>query len=715
MDFWIIIKLLFRNLKDQNMPLKSILILDDDDTFRSFVSNLLESRGLNIIEARSVCEATIKLGSVNPVLAIVDYRLPESDGITWITKLREEGKNFPVVFLSGIWCDEKTFDWLRNILRVSLILQKPLLPDLFLQQIESLLPKGLMQAPDPESAPIANVNDFQTPQPSAQQEQKLSDSNNLKERMALLRQNYAVELSQSWLNLTDAINKVRNDPENGIDKNQAIHIAHKIRGTAGSVGFTQVGEIAGKLEDLLLGVDPADPLCEIVWSEIFRALPHGGELVNKIAENSAAQRESGSGEIGQVPIYKTLLVGSQVRYAQYAAKLGKLFSVSIEIADSVLSARAKLKSDGIPFDAAIVDFDCVGSKQNLFALAKEIRSTQNLRCIPLGIVVPDDNKLSDEDISYIGATAIANVNSLHQEIETAFEKIFSSIQFEKPRILIVDDDEVLTRYLTELLSSSGMLVQSLHKPIKIVSATETFNPDLILLDVDMPGLSGYDVCRILRATGRWQQLPILFLTSRSDQFSRGAAFQAGGTDFLCKPVLAEEVLARIKNHLQNSITRRESKRDQTTGTLTTNDFMPAATQLLDKAQSEGKPFTLCLLTLDNFTKLSVQHGWFSMQNVLLSLGQLLNSRFKSEDLRAHISEDSFVVALFGEDRIMAEQIINLLRNEFADIKFASDSVGNFKTIFNIGLADSPNDGATLKSLLDVANRRLASIRLSPSI
>jgi diguanylate cyclase (GGDEF)-like protein len=701
---------------------QSVLLLEDDDTYRSFVAGLLQSRGMNVIEASSAREATTKLGTSGPALAIVDYRLPESDGITWITRMREQGKNFPVVFLSAIWCDEKTFDWLRNILRVSLILQKPLIPDLFLQQIESLLPrKSVKEVSELDLEKRLSDDTPHLSGKSAKMEQVHTKTGmvvdkklDMKERMAILRKDYAGELSKIWQDLTEAINLVKEDPTNAIEKNQAKHIAHKIKGTAGSIGFTQVGELAGKLEDLLQGLDPEDSLCQVVWSEILRALPVGKDMVQAIIEKTKAENNPVA-QSRPVPVHNLLFVGDKVNYSQYLPNLSKKFSVEIDLIDSVLTARAKLGNQTLSYDAAILDMDCVGSKQNLLDLTREIRLTQGHKSIPLSLVLPLQNPLSAEELAYAGMSSAINKDSLEPDIETAIATMFSAIQQQKPRVLVVDDDEVLSRFLVDLLSDAGMIVQTLHKPIKIVSTAELFNPDLILLDVVMPGLSGYDVCRILRATEKWRQLPVLFLTSTNDQTSRTSAFQAGGSDFLCKPVIREEVLVRVKTHLQNSLAKKQLQRDELTDVLTNKAFVTAASDLLVKAGKDEQSFIICLINMEDFAKFSVQHGWYPMQTVLSTLGKLLRTRFKADDLRGRLAEGTFALAFCGESRNIVERIMADLRNEFGNIKFSSDSVGHFKTIFNVGIAEYPSDGSTVGALLEVSSKSLMHGKLSSII
>ena len=113
-----------------------ILIVDDDEAFRNLVIRLLSQRGFEVFEARSTRDANHILANNKFVLLIVDYKLPDIDGMTWIQQLRDRNITVPIAFCSGIWCDQSTFNWLRNILRVALVLNKPIDPQLFVEVIE---------------------------------------------------------------------------------------------------------------------------------------------------------------------------------------------------------------------------------------------------------------------------------------------------------------------------------------------------------------------------------------------------------------------------------------------------------------------------------------------------------------------------------------------------------------------------------------------------
>jgi DNA-binding response OmpR family regulator len=96
--------------------------------------------------------------------------------------------------------------------------------------------------------------------------------------------------------------------------------------------------------------------------------------------------------------------------------------------------------------------------------------------------------------------------------------------------------------IDRIMANLSIKVSILNNPINILDSLEKLHPDILLLDVVMPGLSGYDIARIVRATEKWAHLPIIFLTAKGDDQSREAALQAGGNDFLVKPIIPADLL-----------------------------------------------------------------------------------------------------------------------------------------------------------------------------
>ena len=116
-------------------------------------------------------------------------------------------------------------------------------------------------------------------------------------------------------------------------------------------------------------------------------------------------------------------------------------------------------------------------------------------------------------------------------------------------VLIVEDTIDTLRLLSDLLSEQGYDVRAVTNGRQAIQAVERDPPDLILLDIGLPEVDGYEVCRHLRASERSQDVPVIFITALTDTVDKVRAFEAGGVDYVTKPFQVEEVLARVKTHV----------------------------------------------------------------------------------------------------------------------------------------------------------------------
>jgi CheY-like chemotaxis protein len=119
----------------------------------------------------------------------------------------------------------------------------------------------------------------------------------------------------------------------------------------------------------------------------------------------------------------------------------------------------------------------------------------------------------------------------------------------RPRILVVDDAVESLRLLVMLLEQLGYETRPVTSGAQALHAAERAIPDLVLLDVTMPDMSGYDVCRALKGRAALRDVPVVFLTGRDDGDDKVKAFEAGGVDYVVKPFEVEEIQARVKTHL----------------------------------------------------------------------------------------------------------------------------------------------------------------------
>jgi DNA-binding NtrC family response regulator len=128
-----------------------------------------------------------------------------------------------------------------------------------------------------------------------------------------------------------------------------------------------------------------------------------------------------------------------------------------------------------------------------------------------------------------------------------------------PKILIIDDNPDNILVLTETLEPHGYEIFLASKADKGIILAGTIQPDVILLDIVMPGKDGFVVCQILKSNAKTKDIPIVFLTAKQDMESIVRGFKAGAVDYISKPFRMPEVLARLKTHSDNSRMAREIK------------------------------------------------------------------------------------------------------------------------------------------------------------
>lgn len=134
----------------------------------------------------------------------------------------------------------------------------------------------------------------------------------------------------------------------------------------------------------------------------------------------------------------------------------------------------------------------------------------------------------------------------------------------KGNILVVDDKPANLRLLSNMLAEQGYKVRSVINGKMALTAISAAPPDLVLLDINMPGMSGYDVCEALKDDEATEDIPIIFISALDETQGKVRAFAAGGVDYVTKPFQIEEVLARVETHLALRNLQKDLEQEITT-------------------------------------------------------------------------------------------------------------------------------------------------------
>lgn len=519
----------------------------------------------------------------------------------------------------------------------------------------------------------------------------------LKSALKVAQASYLQDLGQQWAELVKLCNEIKVSPERIDLQNIAINEAHKIKGTAGSLNLAEVGEIGGKVETLLRVLDPRESTeMEVIWSEINRALAMGERAVHKaIDDRSDVSQEA------HVAV-RVLLLGDG-----YQDILPQLEVATITACSQTNTALSRLKKHA--YEACVFDIIHAG-RHELFELARQARLPVE-GIVPISLIKPDEatNFLSAADELFLGASSVNSRPESQEEMELKVSRLLKVRQAQKQRVVVVDDDMVLLNFVETVLTAHGFNVRTVNNPLETGLMLDQFKPDLLLLDAMMPGMTGYEVCRMVREEEQWANLPIVFLTGKSSPEARSAAFQAGANDFLSKPVLVDELLSRINGQLAKSSQGRESlAKDANTGLLNEDALVKAEGELLAATHSETT-MTMALIAADDVEGLRLVHGIESLRQALIALGGEIRLRFKAEDVRGRIGYDAYALLLKDTTKEVAADAIALLQEEFTSRSFFGDR-GNFKLDFSTGITDSTEAGRSIKPLLRGAYQRMLSVR-----
>lgn len=468
----------------------------------------------------------------------------------------------------------------------------------------------------------------------------------------------------------------------------ATRQAHMLAGSAGTFGFNVATDHARRLEQALRAPDgpPQDELPAL--AETVRALRR--ELARQDVLGGAAVEYD---ELRRVDL---LIVGRADRAQRLADEadergLRTASASSLEQAREIVERRDP--------SLVLLHLDVADDAEAALAFLDAASDRR-----PVLVVVDPDAAVDRLEVAQRGGRGF--LPSTLDDAQTLEETlgVRERLRRRGTRVLIVDDDAAIREAVEMVLVQAGLEVHVSDGSDDVWALLERTEPDLVVLDIDLGhGRSGIELCRAMRADRRWATVPAVVLSARSDRDTVTEVFASGADDYVPKPFVGPELVARIVNRLERVRLFHElAARDHLTGLATRGQGSELLEGLRAQAHRTGESFCLAVIDCDDFKRINDGFGHAMGDAVLQMLSSTLQRSFGAEDAVARWGGDEFVVGMHGMPVQDARERLGRVLEEVAQRRV---HVGDQQATVRLsaGLALYPNDGDNVPALLRAAD------------
>lgn len=464
---------------------------------------------------------------------------------------------------------------------------------------------------------------------------------------ALLLPGLVNEIESGWLHAKS----------NG-DKDQLAILArqaHTLCGTSGTYGYILVSDVARRLENnfnqFLRSVNP-----EQLEHDIDNLLQDLKQVIlnppEKNIEKTFSAKKKSSDNRGIYILDKSKMTHSrqwdQIKQVNYRVK------VFDDVDEFLLTVIAE-KPDMVIIE---VDFTKDIPLQNVKKMLEDFTLI-----LYMG---NKDNLMNRLDALRHGGMAYIvkpfEVNALLQTVDDLFE----AKKTHNERILIVDDSEFLAEYYTMLVNNAGMIGRKVTNPMDFLPILQEFQPDLILMDINMPFCSGTELAQIVHQQESLSGIPIIFLSTISEKSIQLEVLSFAGDDFMTKPVEPKYLLATIHNRLVRSHRLRSRiARDSLTNLYNHTMIHHQLEREVFMAKRNHQPVSVALLDIDYFKSVNDTYGHQTGDIVLKEFSLFLLGHLRKTDLIGRYGGEEFLIIFPNTTPVSAFEMVNKLRTKVA--------------------------------------------------
>jgi diguanylate cyclase (GGDEF)-like protein len=522
---------------------------------------------------------------------------------------------------------------------------------------------------------------------------------------ASIEQKFNLEMEQAWLKYQDkmserlkvlqqAVATVKQANLSSQLQHDAQQAAHKLAGVLGMFSRDVGTDIARQIETLLQD----NLVLDTQQREQFIA------LVTDLDSLLALDETSTSATITET---KFLLISANNQLSQKLQQLGMTQGLGWHQTDNISQAEIWLEDN--PSYAVVIDTETTSNQQEYLSLISKLKS--RTPSIPT-IILSDTNSLNNRLTAIrLGASSFLAKPVTPGKIWQTASKLIPQNQSAIASILIIDDDVVFLSALRSILEPWGIKVSTLAESLHFWEVLQATQPDLVILDVEMPKINGIELCQAIRSDPDWQELPVLFLTARQDAKTIQQIFEIGGDDYIAKPVVGAELIARINNRLDRSrLLHKLATQDPLTRLSNRTQSSRQIESLLQQAQKLNQPFCLAVLKITDLQQINCKYGHGMGDRILAQWGKLIQVTCRNDDITGYWDNGDFIIGMPNLDKTQGKEhlseLLTILRKQ---VFTAPESVEvakqvqktqpeRFQVAFDCAVAEFTQDGTTLHSL-----------------
>lgn len=266
------------------------------------------------------------------------------------------------------------------------------------------------------------------------------------------------------------------------------------------------------------------------------------------------------------------------------------------------------------------------------------------------------------------------------------EAITNIIPPEPFRVLVVEDSKSQSYSIEKMLNIAGVVTRAVNDPLEIMTAMDEFQPEIILMDMYMPGCTGVELARVIRQQEKYVSIPIVFLSSEGDVNVQLKAMSEGGDDFLTKPIKPEHLRSTIRAKAERTRALVNLMiRDSLTGLLNHTSILNSLEAEIIKAEKNNLSLCFAMVDIDHFKSINDTFGHPVGDKVIRSLSLFLKQRLRKSDAIGRYGGEEFAVVMPNTEIEDCLSIFEDIRIRFAQFTHNGDSK-DFHATFSCGIA-----------------------------